>query len=82
MRNVGGKAALAYIISCLALCGIFVLKGSVSMAKASRAQKLEKDAQNYATYQVLKLFMDDKVKTKDDMEREYQFAYMNYRAHN
>jgi hypothetical protein len=73
------KIALAYILSPLVVSGIFIAKSYVLYRKSQAAQQLENDARNYATAQVLKMYLNNKVGTREDYDREWQFAYMAYR---
>lgn len=76
------KIAIAFILSPLVFMGAFIAKDYVRHRKDMAALQLEIDAKRYATTQVLKMFLEGReFKNKDEMESEWQFAYMNYRAH-
>jgi hypothetical protein len=77
------KIALAQILISFGIGVGFTLYSVVLTRKAKAAKQLEADAVKYATAEVLRLFLnEDSVRNKDDFEREFQFAYMNYLAHN
>lgn len=75
------KIALAYILSPLVISGIFIAKSYALHRKSQAAKQLEIDAQNYAAMVVTKMFLEDRLESKEQFEQEWQFAYMNYRAH-
>ncbi|WPJ30647.1 hypothetical protein [Streptomyces phage Psst1] len=76
--NKADKIALGYVLSTAALGGIFIIKGYVMHRAAQKKLQTEIDAKRHATATVLKMFLEDKIRTKDEFEREYQFAYMTY----
>ena len=75
------KIALAYILSPLVLAGISLAKSYAYHRKSQAARQLEIDAHNYAAMIVTKMFLNDELESKEQLEQEWQFAYMNYRAH-
>lgn len=75
------KIALYYILTSFSIGVVFTLKAVEITRKDKAAKQADVNAKNYATAQVIKMFLIDKVKTREDYEREWQFAYMNYRAH-
>lgn len=79
--NKADKIALYYILASFSIGVVFTLKSVSILRKDKAAKQAETAAKNYATAEVLKMFLNDKVSTREDYEREWQFAYMNYRAH-
>lgn len=79
--NKADKIALYYILTSFSIGVIFATKGIAYIRKDKASQKAETAAKNYATAEVLKMFLKNEVASRDDYEREWQFAYMNYRAH-
>lgn len=77
--NKADKIALGYVLTTAALGGIFIVKGYVLHRAAQKELQTEIDAKRHATATVLKMFLEDKIRSKDEFEREYQFAYMTYR---
>jgi hypothetical protein len=79
--NRADKIALFYILTSFGIGVGFTLYSTVLLRRDKAAGQLETNAKNYANAEVLRLFLDDKIRTKEDMDREFKFAYMNYRAH-
>jgi len=77
--NKADKIALGYIVATAALGGIFIIKGYAMHRVAQKEIQTEIDARRHATEVVVKMFLEDKIRTREEFESEYQFAYMTYR---
>ena len=77
---VNKKLAIAIVFAPLAIeLAISLTKDYVQHRASQKELQTEIDARNYATSTVLKMYLDDKIKSNEDYEREFQFAYLAYR---
>lgn len=78
--NKADKIALAYSLGAIGMAGIFITKSYMTHRKIVIAERRETAARNYATLVAIKMFQENQVTTREELESEWQFAYMIYLA--
>lgn len=76
------KISLTYIISTAIIGFGCLIYSRTLIRKAEAAQKLDRSATYYAMCEVIRFLRNGKIRSQEDVDREFEFAYMNYRAHN
>ncbi len=75
------KIVLAQILFSFVIGVGFTLYSVALTRKDKAAKQLNIDALKHAKNEVIRLIDEGTVRTREDVDAEFQFAYMNYLAH-